>query len=320
MSRIKSVLFRLCLISLINLNFLFLICCDNAKAENMVAPFSVTYIDVGQGDATLIKLPDGKIVLIDTGAGTDENYHKVVNALSDINEEKIDCLILTHPDSEHIGNGLRLIDNLSVSMVYLPDVANVELFPIFKEIKDRLIEKGIKYRISALGENLSDKDYTFRFLAPYPSIIDGSLYTEFNLTEQPTGEQINNVSAVVYVEYKGVRFLFSGDAEEKAEQKFIEDVKAYVFGSEVTLSDIHFLKVGGHGSKNCCCQTLLSYVKPQNAVISSGDSFSGHPATETLVRIMEANEKCKIYRTDVCGDIRVGINEQGEYKITNQIK
>ena len=318
MIRVKNALVKFCLIPIIILSVLFSACEVSENTEEFFASFSVTYIDVGEGDATLIKFPDDKVALIDTGANTDENYHKIVNELSGLGVNDIEWLILTHPDSEHIGLGERIIENLTVNNVYLPDVLNESLFPTIRVIKDSLALNGIEYKVSAWGEDMSDKDYIFKFLSPFPMIMSESLYLDLNFNNEPTGKQINNVSAIVYVEYKGLRFLFTGDAEEEAEKLLITTAKTGLL--DVNFTEIDFLKIGNHGSKNSSCSEFLEYLKPKNSVISCGDSFNGHPATETLVRIMEANEKCKIYRTDVCGDIRVGINEQGEYKITNQIK
>ena len=318
MIRVKNIAKHVCLVLIIVLSLL-LSACGETKVEVKSAKFSVTYLDVGEGDCALIKFPDNKIALIDTGVNTDENYHKIVDAMSSLNIDSIQWLILTHPDLEHIGCATRLIENVHINSIYIPDVRDKMLFSSIKEIEDCAKLKEIPCVISAWGEDMSGKDYVLKFLAPLPSMISESTYVDLNLTDEPTGKQINNVSAIVYVEYKGVRFLFTGDAEMEAEDMLIDSAKVGIF-KNVNLTNLHFLKVGGHGSKNCSGEYLLGYVKPQNAVISSGDSFNNHPATETLLRIIEVNPKCNILRTDVYGNITVTVNESGEYFIENQIK
>jgi competence protein ComEC len=123
----------------------------------------------------------------------------------------------------------------------------------------------------------------------------------------------------VYLEYKGVRFLFTGDNSSQKEQKLINDYKSgaierFLFNKEVTvnLESIDFLKVAHHGSDDSTCADFLALTRPKNAIISvGGNNIYGHPSTSTLVKLEVANENVNVLRTDVKGTISVMVNKQG---------
>ncbi|MCQ2388005.1 MAG: MBL fold metallo-hydrolase, partial [Clostridia bacterium] len=104
--------------------------------------FSVTYINVGMGDATFINFGDGKNMLIDVGSDTDFAYNNLTNTLDYFGVDKIDYLILTHPDSEHIGNAKKILNNYLVDKLYLSNVSD-EVFLDLKEIKSAATFKNV---------------------------------------------------------------------------------------------------------------------------------------------------------------------------------
>ena len=154
-------------------------------------------------------------------------------------------------------------------------------------------------------------DYQIAFLSP----LDGGAIPNGT----PTSSEINNLSSVIYLEYKSVRFLFTGDVGAEIEKEIVEeytiglfDVAFLEFGIKVNLENLDFLKVSHHGARDATCAEFVNLLCPKNAVISvSGDNNFGHPNTAVLARIFEANKDCMLYRTDVKGTITVHVSTNG---------
>jgi competence protein ComEC len=170
---------------------------------------------------------------------------------------------------------------------------------------------------------IQGKNYYVGFLSPISGSINKTYYDEFNLISNPTDQQVNNLSPMIYLTYNGVRFLFTGDADKLQEQKIIEYYKSNIIDlyhkDRVNLYDIDFLKVGHHGDEDSSSQEFLDILKPKNAIISvGGNNVYGHPSTRVINRITTTNENCRILRTDVLGNVYVSVDKNGEYKISNQ--
>jgi len=128
-------------------------------------------------------------------------------------------------------------------------------------------------------------------------------------------ESANDYSAVYLVEYGYFSMLMTGDAEKKAEKCIVEDANRMAgdAGESARFMSVNILKVGHHGSKGASSEEFLSYVKPENALISCGAGNSyGHPHMETLQRLSGIG--AKVYRTDESGEIAVRVRD-GSYKI-----
>jgi competence protein ComEC len=233
----------------------------------------VHYIDVGQGASQLIVGSTGKTMLID--AGNNNKAAVVVEYLKQQKISKIDILVGTHPDADHIGGLDAVIDNFEIGKIYMPKVQSNTT--TFEDVLKAVQRKGLKVTTAKSGLTLDwESDATVEMIAPAAQYSD-----------------TNDMSAVIHLTFGQTSFLFTGDAESKSEQDMI--------GSKVNLKS-NVLLVGHHGSKSSSSQAFLDAVKPSYAVIQVGkDNNYGHPTAEVLKRLMDMG--VKTYRNDELGNI-----------------
>ncbi len=259
---------------IVSLMFIFVIH-YNITIFNKV--LEITYIDVGQGDSIFIKFPNDKSnILIDTGGkvtyGNLKNNYSVgkniVDYLKSMGIRKLDYLIITHGDFDHMGDSLYLIDKFKVENV----IFNCGEFNVLeKELIKVLDEKKIKY-YSCIKEL---------------NIDNNKLY--FLQTKKYDNE--NDNSNVIYTELNGYKFMFMGDAGVEKEKDILD---------KYNLANIDVLKVGHHGSKTSSSKEFIDEIKPKYAIISVGkNNRYGHPNKEVLNNL----DNSKIYRTDQDGSI-----------------
>ncbi len=285
--------------------------------REIIVGFSVHFLDVGQGDAILIKFPDDKIVLIDCAEPTQNNQDFIFQYLSDYNVNVIDYFIITHPDNDHIGNAPFILNNFSVKELFLSDLnANAsQYFPIYNQTKNIAKEKGVTIKKIDNFKVIKGKDFYFAFLTPYNKTHTDSSYIDVNGAILPDSSEVNNISPIIYMQYLGYRFIFTGDAGASQEKLAIDvpfqpDMKSHFeyYGISPNLYEVDYLKVGHHGSESSSCREFLEVLKPKNAVISlGGNNYYGFPSSAVLERILEVNPNCNLYRTDVCGTVSVGL-------------
>lgn len=245
----------------------------NNPVKNNQNIIKVNYIDVGQGDSALIQV-NGKNLLID--AGPNESIDKLMNYLSKQNIKKLDYVIATHPDEDHIGGMSSVIKKYDVGEFYAPKkLANTRTF---ENMVTALKNKNLKINAGKAGMDLNlGKNVTCQMLAPNNDKYKDS----------------NNYSIVVKITYGESKFLFTGDAEKISETEML--AKNFDLSADV-------LKVGHHGSSSSSSKEFLDKVNPKIAVISCGKNNKyGHPHRETLTELK--NRKVQIYRTDVDGSI-----------------
>ena len=318
-----NIFYKRCLICLFAFVFLCFACACVPRQDLSDNPIGVAesglyvhFLDVGQGDAILINLPDGKNMMIDTGDRIKKVNDSVKDYLKANSVTKIDYLVLTHPDSDHVGGAKDILENFTVDKVYLPKpVFDAELFSYYNEALEVIESKNIQTDVGRSYLYIKGNDYEIAFLSP---LYDGVPRSKV-LTEQ----EINDLSCVIYLEYRGVRFLFTGDAGSEREKAIVEeytiglfDIAFERFGITVELDDVDFLKVSHHGARDATCADFIGLLRPNNAVISvSGDNNFGHPNTEVLTRILNANQNCKLWRTDVCGTITAHVSTTGKIQV-----
>ncbi len=284
------------------------------------------YLDVGQGDAIFIRLPDGKNMMIDCGAESEENLQTIKSALEVYSVDTLDYFVLTHPDSDHVGNAVEVLKTFETDELFIPYVITQDGYPTFKTAVDRAKEFGVKVTVSERGISRSGLDYTIAVLSPGRVEEAGGFYAELNGSAAPTDKTVNNVSAVVYVEYASVRFLFTGDIEADGETALIGLYNGGIFEQSlfdvpfpINLRDVDFLKASHHGSSDGNTAEFLNLVKPKNAVISvGGKNVYGHPSTHMLDRLYNARQEVNVYRTDYYGTVSVGVSATGSVRIGTQ--
>lgn len=243
----------------------------NCSLDNNL--FTVHFIDVGQGDSTLLISPDNKSMLID--AGDNSHGKKVVNYLNKLNIKKIDILIGTHPDADHIGGVDYVINHFDIGLFYMPDKTHNT--NTFKDVLLAAKNKNLKIHKAKSGVNFSlGKSIRCSVLSPIKTYSDNNL-----------------CSLVIKSTYKNKSFLFTGDAEFENEQDMIKS--NYNIKSDI-------LKVGHHGSSSSTSKDFLLKVNPDIAVISCKyNNKYHHPSEKTLTLLKKCN--IPLYRTDKQGDI-----------------
>lgn len=258
---------------------------QTAGAEQAVADeksLEVHFLDVGQGDATLIKCGE-HAMLIDTGEegkGTAIQYY-----LEKQGVERLDYMVLTHPDSDHIGSADVVITKFEVGQVLMPDYEKSN--STYRKLIETLDYKRLQpIRVRPIR------------VQPGSSFTLGTAVCTI-LGPVDEYEDSNNSSIVLLVEHGNNRFLFTGDAEEEAEA----DVLEYCNANGISIqADVY--KAGHHGSNTSSGDTFLDAVAPKAAVISCGiDNDYGHPHEETLERLH--NRGIQVFRTDEQGTVVV---------------
>jgi len=242
----------------------------------------VHFIDVGQCDAIFITNSTNQTILID--AGDKPSSKTVVDYLRGHNCKKLDILIASHPDNDHIGGMAGVIKGFPVAL-YL-DSGVEKPTKTSKNLNLLVKEKGIKHQIGRAGKDYDLGDgASLRILFPSEPLIG----------KVKQGTVWNANSIVVKLTYKNVSFLLPGDAEEATEERLLKKQGSGVLSSTV-------LKVAHHGSKYATIQEFLDAVNPKIAVISVGEGNGyGHPADETLKRLKDKG--VAVYRTDHNGNV-----------------
>ena len=262
------------------------------------------FLDVGQGDAALIELPDGKIMLIDGGDGSELATKSLMRYLNALKIKTIDYLLVTHADSDHCGGLDVVLECKKVRNVYIPKLAEITNQEYAQFAAELVKEKACNVEYASRNVILSAEGaypYTLCFLYPY--------YWD---AEDETTED-NDSSAIVWIDYKGVSALFTGDATSEIENVLMRDDTLGLFEPRgVDLTSTEILKVAHHGSKYSTSEDFLEYLHTQTAVISCGNgNIYGHPNEETLQRLQSVN--ADVYRTDKNGNVVITIHQDGSY-------
>ena len=203
--------------------------------------FNVVYLSVGNGDSSLITLPYNKgNILIDTGGLY--NYeivkNKTIPYLMSLGITKIDYLITTHGDYDHMGEAINLVNNFKVEKV----IFNCgEFNELEQELINILEKKNISYYSCIKELNIGDNKLHF-------------------LNNKDYGNENDN-SSVIYFNYNNYKFLLMGDAGIEVEKDLIE---------KYNIKDIDILKVGHHGSKTSSGKEFIDEINPKYSIISVG--------------------------------------------------
>lgn len=244
------------------------------------ANFCITVIDIGQGDSILLKTNRNKFILVDSGK---ENF--VLEKIQEVlpyNFKKIDLLILTHVDADHIEGTIGLIKSYEIGKIYLNLPVNV--FPLLSELLHQINERGIPL------EKLYSKDDFF---------LDGIFFNILWPEEESfplISKDTNNVSIAIKLTYGITDIFIGGDLPSEFEDQLSAEIE-----------DIEILKAGHHGSKTSTSKSFLNKLKPEISIISAGLNNSyGHPHAEVLNNLQEVNSS--IFRTDLDGNIKLELD------------
>lgn len=244
--------------------------------------FEVVMFEVGEADCHLIKYPYNKnTILIDTGKNEYKIKNEVIPYLKSIGIKKIDYLIITHGDEDHIGGSITLINNFQVKNVILNKGTFTD---IEKELIKNLNKKKIPYQININKINLSN-------------------HTIYLLNNTKYNNENDN-SIITYFTYQKYKFLYMGDASIITEDNLLENYN---------LNNISILKVGHHGSNTSSSKDFISQINPSISLISVGENnIYHHPNKEVINNL----SKSRIYRTDINNMVKLTINSKGILKVT----
>jgi competence protein ComEC len=251
-------------------------CTDRYRPPSMVSPgeMVVHFLDVGQGDSTLISFPKGETVLVD--AGGPSSGTKISRYLRDLGISKLDHLVFTHPHDDHIGGIFSVMRDVKVSRIYDNGMEN-RYSRIYGEYA-RLARNDLsRYRVLGAGDTLIFGEVTVEVLHPRP----------------PSSGNLNNESIVMKVRNGNISILLAGDIQAAGEADVLDSFP----GLSGTI-----LKVAHHGDRDASSYAFLESLQPEVAIISVGrGNRYGRPHQEVLDGLTRAG--ARIYRTDLNGDI-----------------
>ena len=246
---------------------------DKASEGQLTDKLTVHFLDVGQGDCALITCGE-HAMLIDAG---DNSMGTMVELyLRKQNIKKLDYVIGTHPDADHIGGMDVIIYKFDCDTIILPDFEKNTA--TYRDVIDTINNKNYKITRPAAGKTYSLGQSEFTVISP---------------VSDDYGDNANNYSVGIRLTYGDTSFLLAGDAEEEAEEDMLDS------GQELK---VDVFKASHHGSRTSNTEEFLEAVNPKYAVISCGENNKyGHPHAQTLNTLRAMG--IKVFRTDEQGAV-----------------
>jgi len=275
---------------------LLLICClhQGSRTINKLHPatLSLTFFDVGQGDAALVTTPNNKHFLIDVGRWQpDYNSAKyiIIPHLKEEGINKLDAIFLSHPHADHIGGILEIIDSVPVDTIY--NSGTDYNSTLYKTYNQKAFDHGIPIKSLHAGEQI--------FIDPAIKVFI------YGPQESVSQSNVNNRSLVIELIYGDTEFLFMGDAEHKQEENLLTNYPK--------MMNTDFLKVGHHGSKTSSGSSLLKSTTPQIGVVSlAKHNRFGHPHAQASIRLQRYIPT--VYYTSLEGALQLYSDGKNIYK------
>lgn len=255
---------------------------------------SVHFVDVGQGDCTLIQTPTNKTILIDGGGSEFGNFDVGENTLLpyllDRRITTIDYMLISHTDADHIGGLFAIVENLKVKNIIIGKQG--EGSDNFNRLIGLIKEKNINVIVAEKGKIIKTDKYSyFEVLFPEDALIKENV--------------LNNNSVVAKFNCMEFSMLFTGDIEKIAENRICELYE----GTDKLKATV--LKVAHHGSKTSSTEEFLELVEPKIALIGVGANNNfGHPNEEVIDRLKTFTKL--IYRTDEMGEVELKFSKDGK--------
>lgn len=225
---------------------------------------TVSFLDVGQGDAVLITAPNGNRLLYDSGTPDDKAVFKLNKEIPKL-FSGIDVFIASHPDADHIGGFEAVLRRYKP--LYYVDNNRMNLSSLFANLENSLTSKQVERYTATDGEKIN--------------LGRGVIVNIVSPLNDNNSVDVNDQSVSILVSYGESKILLTGDLEEKEENRIVEK-----YGENLSAT---ILKAGHHGSKTSTGKNLLNSVKPKYVVVSVGKNNKyGHPNVATLNRIKES--------------------------------
>jgi competence protein ComEC len=246
---------------------------------------------VGQGDAVALRTPSGRWILVDAGPPgrtSDDGAHPAVRALRRRGVARLEMLVLTHPDLDHIGGAAAVLHSFTVGRVLDPGLPAGK--GPFVEVLQAAAQEGVPWTVAVAGQRFD---------------VDGVSLDVLYPRGAPTGAAAtaNDVSVVLRVRYGAFDALLTGDAPAAVERIIAPAIQP-----------IEVLKVGHHGSDTSTDSLLVLHARPQAALISVGrGNRYGHPSPAVVSRLERAG--VALYRTDRQGTLRIRARRDGRFAV-----
>ena len=250
------------------------------RPAHTASGLALHFLDVGQGDGAVLRTPAGRWVVIDAGprsGHSDAGRRVVVPFLMRSRVRELAALIVSHAHADHLGGVSSVLERFPATIVLEPGERVAD--NLYYEFLDALAAKGIPWHAARRDERFVLDGVTFTVLHPDPAWGGW-------------GEDVNEDSLVLLIEYGSFQALFAGDAGFPAESEMRSRAHA-----------IDLLKVGHHGSRGSTGDEWLDSLRPRAAVISVGQNKYGHPSPPTLQRLR--GHRVDVWRTDRDGLVAV---------------
>ncbi|MEX2583793.1 MAG: DNA internalization-related competence protein ComEC/Rec2 [Gemmatimonadota bacterium] len=250
----------------------------------------IHFIDVGQGDAIAIRTPGRRWLLVDTGPASaeyDAGERRVLPFLRDRGARRIEALVLSHPDLDHIGGAAAVLRGIPTDIVFDPGLAVGK--DTYLDLLRGMDLEGTRWRAARSGRTMELDGVRFDFLWPDPETVD-------------VAEDANQISAVLRVTFGDFVLLLTGDVGSAVEDLLVDRHGAAL--------DTDLLKLGHHGSATSTSERFLRVTTPELAIVSAGRrNRYGHPAPAVVERV--AAEGIPIARTDREGSVSIEVEGGG---------
>lgn len=281
----------------------------------------IHFIDVGQGDAIYIKTPDEKSILIDAGENDYDKSDALMNYLYNAGMRKVDYMIATHSDADHIGGFVDILKSYTVDFVFRPYIKSSH--EETDDLNDRFNPPDALYCatdiyadfINAVNDERSDwvfftkdTDIIFEYDTGDKLVID--FMSPVQELSSLSYTDVNDCSPLLKITYKNFTAMFTGDMSSDVEAEMLD----YYDEDELKCT---VLKVSHHGSDSASSEDFIKAVSPTYAVISCGlNNVYNHPKTSVIKNLLASGAGTLIYRTDLDGTIVFKVNQSGEISRT----
>lgn len=253
------------------------------SSTSKTGSFVVTFLDIGQGDATFITFPDSKQMLID--CGLDARILPALFRVMPFYDKTIDYLVITHPDKDHYGGCIDVLKRFDVREIIYNGMTKEDDESYDSFLEAVILEESLIHEIRS-QVIWEDEDTKIHYVYP-------DTYLSERLSD-------NNGSIVMLFDVFDVKMLLTGDIEKEIEYYLLDRYDL----------DVDLLKVAHHGSDSSSVKEFIASTTPKHAVISAGQGNSyGHPSRRVIKRLERFGSQ--VWRTDMHGDITVVIDEKG---------
>lgn len=261
--------------------------------------FQMHVIDVGQGDSLLLKFPNNETMLIDAGeedeGDTVTTYVK--NFLKQEGLERLNYLLLTHPDADHVGGAVKVLQEIEVDTIFRPKVyTHDELL----EMDDTNVMESTTLIYDSVIKLIEEKGCNVIFNEKGLQYNFDGCEVEFLSPELDYYSSTNSTSAVIMVTYQTKKFLLTGDADAEIEETLIEEYGDYL--------NADVLKVAHHGSNSSSTTEFLSMVSPEYSILCTAKN-KDLPSVEVINRLRAVNSR--LVSTSSEGNFALTIENDG---------